>query len=104
MSLLGDYAEYDHIDDLEVTGDEKPGPSSPHHNTTNRDGSGLEVLILEHLIIPLPSSFGWDWCVKHGLKSLAVKEAKLRFAQANDAIHRIRLALGFKSALFRTQV
>ena len=33
-----------------------------------------------------------------------MKEARLRMAQANDAIHRMRLALGFKSALFRTQV
>ncbi len=104
MSLLGDYAEYDHIDDLEGTDDEKPGPPSPYHSTTNTDGSGVEILIPENIIIPLPSSFGWDWCVKHGLKFLAVKEAKLRFAQANDAIHRIHLALGFKSALFRTQV
>jgi hypothetical protein len=38
------------------------------------------------------------------MKSLAAKEAKLRHAQAGDSIHRIRLALGFKSALFRTQV
>ena len=29
-----------------------------------------------------------------------MKEAKLQHAQANDAIHQIRLALGFKSALF----
>src|SRR6266404_8509639 len=104
MSCLGDYAEYDHIDNLEATDDAKPGPPSPHHPTTNTDGSGLEILIPENIIIPLPSSFGWDWCVKHGLKSLAVKEAKLHFAQANDAIHRIHLALGFKSALLRTQV
>jgi hypothetical protein len=33
-----------------------------------------------------------------------LKEAQLCHAQANDAIHQICLALGFKSALFRTQV
>ncbi|KAH9014734.1 hypothetical protein EDB84DRAFT_1277578 [Lactarius hengduanensis] len=52
----------------------------------------------------LPSSLGMEWCSSHGVKSLAMKEAKLHYAQANDCIHRIRLALGFKSALFRTQV
>ncbi|KAH9008092.1 hypothetical protein EDB85DRAFT_1835548, partial [Lactarius pseudohatsudake] len=31
-------------------------------------------------------------------------EVQLRHAQASESIHRIRLALGFKSALFRTQV
>ena len=104
MSLLSDYAEYDYIDDLETTDDAKPGPSSHHTSTRNMDGSGLENFNPEDIPIPLPSSFGWDWCVQHGSKSLAVKEARLRYAQANDAIHRIRLALGFKSALLRTQV
>ena len=82
----------------------KMDTTQPGNFTTNVDGSGLENPILENIPIPLPSSFGWDWCVKHGVKSLAIKEAKLRYAQANDAIHRIRLALGFKSALLRTQV
>jgi hypothetical protein len=58
----------------------------------------------EDVPILLPSSLGWEWCASHGVQSLAAKEARLRHAQANDSIHRIRLALGFKSALFRTQV
>ncbi|KAI0257945.1 hypothetical protein BC834DRAFT_812729, partial [Gloeopeniophorella convolvens] len=45
-----------------------------------------------------------DLVPHHGAKSLAVKEAKLRVAQAHDAIHKIRLALGFKSSLIRTRV
>lgn len=104
MSLLGDYAEYDHIDELEMTDDVKPGSPSHHTTTRNIDGSGLDNLNPEDIPIPLPSSFGGDWCVEHGVKSLAVKEAKLRHAQATDAIHQIRLALGFKSAMLRTQV
>jgi len=68
------------------------------------DGSGMDDLNPEDIPIPLPSSLGWSWCTKHDVTSLAVKEARLRNAQANEAIHRIRLALGFKSALFRTQV
>ncbi|KAI0257707.1 hypothetical protein BC834DRAFT_848761, partial [Gloeopeniophorella convolvens] len=58
----------------------------------------------EDVNIMLPLTLGWTWCLYHGAKSLAVKEAKLRVAQAHDAIHKIRLALGFKSSLIRTRV
>ncbi|KAH8982005.1 hypothetical protein EDB86DRAFT_2767745, partial [Lactarius hatsudake] len=68
------------------------------------DISGMEGTNAEDIPILLPSTLGLDWCIQHGVRSLAIKEAKLRYAQANDSIHRIRLALGFKSALFRTQV
>jgi hypothetical protein len=64
----------------------------------------MQIVNAEDLPILLPSSLGRDWCVTHGVQSLADKEVQLRRAQANDAIHRICLALGFKSALFRTQV
>ena len=56
------------------------------------------------LLIPLPSTVGWEWCVSHGVQSLAFKEAQLWLTQANDCIHKICLDLGFKSALFCTQV
>ncbi|KAH9035584.1 hypothetical protein EDB84DRAFT_1269414 [Lactarius hengduanensis] len=79
---VGDYAEYD----------------------DTSDGSGMESPNAEDIPLLLPSSLGREWCSSHGVKSLAMKEAKLRYAQANDCIRRIRLALGFKSALFRTQV
>ncbi|KAI9432714.1 hypothetical protein H4582DRAFT_1820825 [Lactarius indigo] len=87
---LGDYAEYDNVDDIDDSGN--PGLTSS------------ESLNAEDIPLLLPSSLGWEWCASHGIKSLAIKEAKLRYAQASDSIHRIRLALGFKSALFRTQV
>ncbi|KAH9012335.1 hypothetical protein EDB85DRAFT_1877780 [Lactarius pseudohatsudake] len=58
----------------------------------------------EDFLVLLPSSLGWEWCVRHGIQSLAGKEVQLRHAQASESIHEIRLALGFKSALFRTQV
>ncbi|KAI9447441.1 hypothetical protein H4582DRAFT_2051199 [Lactarius indigo] len=87
---LGDYAEYDNVDDIDDSGN--PGLTSS------------ESLNAEDIPLLLPSSLGWEWCASHGIKSLAIKEAKLRYAQASDSIHRICLALGFKSALFRTQV
>jgi hypothetical protein len=104
---MGDYAEYDHVDDMDDSGIPKPShtaPSGHHHRPYPSDGDGMEGPSAEDIPLLLPSSLGWEWCASHGITSLAMKEAKLRYAQANDSIHRIRLALGFKSALFRTQV
>jgi hypothetical protein len=104
---MGDYAEYDHVDDMDDSGNLDPSAIHPSHRFRSSqisDGSGMEGHNAEDIPIPLPSSLGWEWCASHGVTSLAIKEAKLRYAQANDSIHRIRLALGFKSALFRTQV
>jgi hypothetical protein len=97
ISSLGDYDEFDHPDD----GDDM---TTPHHSLKAPDGSGMAAGNPEDVMVLLPSSFGWKWCSSHNAKPLAMKEAQLRHAQANDAIHQIRLALGFKSALFRTQV
>ncbi|KAH8987551.1 hypothetical protein EDB86DRAFT_2832248 [Lactarius hatsudake] len=94
---LGDYAEYDHVDDMDDS-------LAPRSKAQVSDISGMEGTNAEDIPILLPSTLGLDWCIQHGVRSLAIKEAKLRYAQANDSIHRIRLALGFKSALFRTQV
>ncbi|KAF8262886.1 hypothetical protein EI94DRAFT_1880812 [Lactarius quietus] len=104
MSPLGDYVEYDHADDMDDSG--VPGRShgaiSRHsHRSHTADGSGINT---EDIPLCLPSSLGWEWCVRRGHKSLAKKEAKLHFAQVTNAIHRIHLALGFKSALFQMQV
>lgn len=106
ISSMGDYAEYDYADD---TGDSGiPGPpdtvSGRYRGAPTSDGSGMETPNAEDIPLLLPSSLGWEWCVSNGAKSLAMKEAKLRYAQAHDCIHRIRLVLGFKSVLFRTQV
>ncbi|KAH9037588.1 hypothetical protein EDB84DRAFT_1268706 [Lactarius hengduanensis] len=72
--------------------------------TKMSDISETEGTNAEDIPILLPSTLGAEWCIQHGVRSLAIKEAKLRYAQANDSIHRMRLALGFKSALFRTKV
>jgi hypothetical protein len=107
ISSLGDYDEYDHADDPVNSSDtnpQHPGTTSHPTPTSTSDGSGMEGNIPEDVPVLLPSSLGWEWCLRHGVQSLAVKEAQLRHAQASDSIHKIRLALGFKSALFRTQV
>jgi hypothetical protein len=97
ISPLDDYDEFDHTYD-------DGSSSSPHHSPMAQDGSNMDTGSPEDIPITLPSSFGWKWCVSHNAKSLAVKEAQLRHAQANDAIHQICLTLGFKLALFRTHV
>jgi hypothetical protein len=97
MSPFGDHDEFDYSDDDDNI-------TTPHHSLKAPDGSGMDSGNPEDVLILLPSSLGWKWCSSHNAKSLAMKEAQLRHAQANDAIHQIRLALGFKSALFRTQV
>ncbi|KAF8263349.1 hypothetical protein EI94DRAFT_1807364 [Lactarius quietus] len=93
---LADYAEYDHIDDIHNS---RATAMIPHiSNPSGGDGPhSKDIPIL------LPSTIGWQWCASHGVKSLALKEAKLCYAQATDSIHAIRPALGFKPALFRTQ-
>ncbi|KAF8256471.1 hypothetical protein EI94DRAFT_1646193 [Lactarius quietus] len=104
MSPLGDYSEYDHADDIDdsrVPGQYSAPPSGHHHGAHHSRQSGHNA---EDIQIRLPSSLGWDWCLKHGHRSLAIKESKLCHSQAMDSIHKLRLALGFKSALFQTQV
>ena len=98
ISSLSDYAQYDHVDDIndsEVVAGITPQISDAF-------GSGSHNA--EDIPILLPSTLGGEWCTGHGATSLAKKEARLRYAQANDSIHGIRLALGFKSALYRTLV
>ena len=107
ISPVDDYDEYDSADDPVDSGStDAQGSGRMSHQTpkTLLDGSGMESVQPEDLPILLPSSLGWEWCVSHGTQHLAIKEAQLRQAQADHSIHRIRLALGFKSALFHTQV
>jgi hypothetical protein len=107
ISSLGDYSEFDNVDNLDASEVPNPIHSSSQLNVHSMrffDGSGMDDLNPEDISILLPSSLGWEWCVHHSVQSLAKKEAQLRHAQANDAIHSMRLALGFKSALFRDQV
>ncbi|KAH8980291.1 hypothetical protein EDB86DRAFT_2835413 [Lactarius hatsudake] len=107
ISPLGDYAQYDHLEDLtnsKDTDDDHLEHGRCHTPLRAIDGSGMDGTNPKDFLVLLPSSLGWEWCVRHGIQSLAGKEVQLRHAQASESIHEIRLALGFKSALFRTQV
>ena len=104
ISPLDDYDQFDNVDSSLGLDEEEGGPS--RHRTTPRtsDGSGMDHINPEDLPILLPSTLGWKWCVSNGVKVFAAKEAQLQVAQANESIHRIHLDLGFKSAIFCTQV
>ena len=103
ISTMADYEEFNVRDGPDNSTHTYADPSD-HHEVRPSDGSGIDIPNIEDQPVLLPSSLGVEWCIRHGFKHLALKEAQLRYAQANDSIHHIHLALGFKSTLFRTQV
>ena len=58
----------------------------------------------ELILPPLPSYIGVDWLQELGLETLVDQELSLRQGQANDCLHKIRLALADKSMIFRQDV
>ena len=52
----------------------------------------------------LPSSIGYQTCIRFGLQGLVERELVLRQGQANDALQGIRAAIGEKSFRFRKQL
>lgn len=64
----------------------------------------LSVGSVESITLFLPSTFGGDSCREAGLTTVLRKEIALREGQANDSLHQLRLAIGQKSFLFRTQL
>jgi hypothetical protein len=69
-------------------------------NDTDED----EAILPEKMSLFLPSSLELAELHQFGLMDLATQELKLRKGQANDALDKLRLALGHKALLFRTQV
>jgi hypothetical protein len=107
IAPLTDYSQFDDIDMLDDLEPQVPVQASLHafhYISHSSDSSGIDSTNAEDLSIILPSSLRWEWCIQNNVQNLAEKEAKLRVAQANDAVHGMRLTLGFKSALFRGQV
>jgi hypothetical protein len=94
----------DNLDGSEVSDHANSMTRTHNRDLGAFDDTGIDDTNAEDMTILLPSSLGWEWCVRNSVQSLAEKEAKLRHAQASDTIHSMRLALGFKSALFHDQV
>ena len=93
------------------TGSEEGDTTSPGQTA---DAAGEEdaedytlpgrVVPPEQLPIALPSTLGMSVCVTHNLLALVRAERRLRVGQMNDALHRVRLGVGYKSVLYRTSV
>jgi hypothetical protein len=58
----------------------------------------------ENMVLSFPSLLGVDMSPDPGFQALCKQELELRKGQASDALHQIRLALGYKEFLYRTNV
>jgi predicted nuclease with TOPRIM domain len=96
-SLLSDLDE-----EFDADADEMEEQSLEGDNINDADED--EDILPEKMSLFLPSSLELADLHRFGLMDLATKELKLRKGQANDALDKLRLALGHKALLFRTQV
>lgn len=64
----------------------------------------LSVGQVENMALFLPSTFGIKHCLESNLHKAVQKEIKLREGQANDSLQQLRLSIGQKSFLFRSQL
>ncbi len=79
--------------------------SSQSNTAQMNDGEDEpRVLAPEHVTIALPSTLGAPLCNRHGLSKLLKQERQLRVGQMNDALHQVRVGVGLKSLLYRTEV
>ena len=81
-----------------------PAPGDPAAGTSDSGGAQVAPVLAEKLAICLPSHLGIDICLAHNLDKLVKAERRLRVGQMNDALHRVRVAVGYKSVLYRTKV
>ncbi|KAH9917410.1 uncharacterized protein B0H18DRAFT_913487 [Fomitopsis serialis] len=58
----------------------------------------------EAIMLPLPSTSGIQKLRALNKAQYGEQELRLRVGQANDALHRLRMAIGLKSAVFRNDV
>ena len=86
-----------------------PGPSAKRRGGVTQPSpdrpSDHELIVLpERMAIPLPSKLGVALCRTHSLDGPLLAERKLRVGQMNDALHAIRVGVGYKSFLYRHSV
>lgn len=63
-----------------------------------------DEILPETISLQLPSSVGMVRLNELGKGRMGQRELRLREGQANDALHRLRMALGMKSVVFQTRV
>ncbi|KAF8265897.1 hypothetical protein EI94DRAFT_1702128 [Lactarius quietus] len=86
--------------------DNEHSSSAEDHDQTHLSGNSAAngCVDAEYISLHLPSHFRCDWCNKNAAEDLAKAELCLREGQLNDSLHHIRMALGYKSYLFRHDV
>ncbi|KAF8262977.1 hypothetical protein EI94DRAFT_1704357 [Lactarius quietus] len=86
--------------------DNERSSSAEDHDQTHLSGNSAAdgCMDAEYISLHLPSHFGHDWCNKNAAEDLAKAELHLREGQLNNSLHHIRIALGYKSYLFRHDV
>jgi hypothetical protein len=91
------------VDDVEAEVDEADGI----HSDIESDAEDIipeESFRLELMTLPLPSSFGAEWCAQPQHRGIVEQELTLRKGQANDSLHQLRLGLAEKMFLFRNEI
>lgn len=73
---------------------QNPNPPEAVHSTA----------VPERIRVPLPSTLGAKLCIQLNLGMLLEAERQLRIGHMNDALHGVRVGVGYKSFLFRNSV
>ena len=84
------------LDDEATDEEEEEDPFAPTDSEMTGEPETTSLL--------LPSSLGYDACIKLKLKAVMEKEIKLREGQANDALDGLRQSIGEKSFMFRERL
>ncbi|KII83158.1 hypothetical protein PLICRDRAFT_119732, partial [Plicaturopsis crispa FD-325 SS-3] len=90
----------DNVEEL----DESEEDGETDHEGNDDDSEEDEAEWPEHMPLWMPSSLKSRETMDIGINSLASQERKLRQGQANDDLEELRLALGHKSLLYRTEL
>jgi hypothetical protein len=80
------------------------GLDSGDNSETDSDSEGHITISPEYAHLPLPSALAPAEVQRLHLQAIAAEESGLRRGQINDALDGLRLALGEKSLLLRTEV
>jgi hypothetical protein len=88
-----------------ITGVDRESPEEEEgYYSDDSDADAVPEDMPETKALALPSSLAPSEIERLGLDNLAGQEAALRRGQINDALEGLRMALGEKSLLFRTEV
>lgn len=85
-------------------GKRRDGDDESSGDEWNDEDGEDDALLPEEAKLPLPSSLAIGEAERLGLDEFANQEARLRKGQINDALDGLRLSLGEKSLLLRTEV